>query len=72
MARDDLGLLISVLKGILHGESGGRFDTLSNISYIGGSENAKLRDKLEIALNQAEQARNIMNELFDLERAASK
>ncbi len=66
--RDNLGLLINVIKGILYGESGGRFDTLANISYIGGSENAKLLERLGGTLKQAEEARRITNELFDMER----
>ncbi len=67
-ARDDLGMLINVIKGILYGESGGRFDTLANISYIGGSENQRLIERLGNVLKQAEEARRIINELYDLER----
>ncbi len=66
--RENLLLLINVVKGILHGESGGRFDTLSNISYIGGSENAKLLDRLGKVLKQAQEAGRIINEMYDLER----
>ena len=69
--QDHLGLLINVVKGILYGESGGRFDTLSNISYIGGSENAKLIDRLSESLKQAEETQRIINELYDLERAVA-
>jgi hypothetical protein len=70
--RDNLGLMINVIKGILYGESGGRFDTLANISYIGGSENAKLLERLEGTLKQAEEARRIINEFFDMERENSR
>lgn len=68
-ARDNLEHLINVVKGILYGQSGGRFDTLSNISYIGGSENEKLIGRLNDVLKQAEEAQRIMNELYDLERS---
>jgi len=70
--REELGLFIDVVKGILFGESGGRFDTLSNISYIGGSENAKLIDRMNNSLKQAEEARRITNEFFDLERTSQE
>jgi hypothetical protein len=66
--RGNLAILISVVKGILFGESGGRYDTLSNISYIGGSENASLLERLRRSLKQAEEAQRILNELYDLER----
>ena len=65
--RGNLAILISVVKGILFGESGGRYDTLSNISYIGGSENASLLERLRRTLKQAEEAQRILNELYDLE-----
>jgi hypothetical protein len=70
--RGHLVLLISVVKGILFGESGGRYDTLSNISYIGGSENSEVLDRLNGALKQAEEAQRIFNELYDLELNASE
>ena len=67
--KEHLALLIHVTKGILFGESGGRYDTLSNISYIGGSENASLLDRLNRALKQSEEGQRVMNELYDLERS---
>ena len=66
--RGYLVLLNSVVKGILFGESGGRYDTLSNISYIGGSDNANLINRLNIALKEGEEAQRILNELYDLEQ----
>jgi hypothetical protein len=69
--RANLLLFVSVIKGVLYGESGGRYDTLSNISYIGGSENEKLMGSLNRALKQAEEAQRIVNGLYDLERGVS-
>ena len=67
--RENLEMFINIVKGILYGESGGRFDTLSNVSQIGGSENSVLMQRLDRSLKQAEEAQRITNELFDLERA---
>ncbi len=67
--RENLELFINIIKGVLHGESGGRFDTLSNLSSLGGSENAVLMGQLSRSLERAEEAQRIVNELFDLERA---
>ena len=67
--RDHLLLLVSIVKGILFGESGGRYDTLSNISYIGGSDNSSLINRLNITLKQIEEAQRILNELYDLEQS---
>jgi hypothetical protein len=69
--RENVGLFISIIKGILYGESGGRFDTLSNLTYIGGSENAILMEHLSRSLKQAEEGQRIINELYDLERSVS-
>ena len=64
-------MFISIIKGILYGESGGRFDTLSNLTYIGGSENAILMEHLSRSLKQAEEGQRIINELYDLERSVT-
>ena len=65
--RANMSLFIQVLKGILYGQSGGKYDTLSNISYIGGTENARLVGRLSGILKQIEEAERILNGFSDLE-----
>ncbi len=51
-----LRMLGAVLNGILHGEKGGRFDSLSNIGYMGGRNNDQFMKDLNsasITLNEA-------------------
>ncbi len=53
---DLIRMLGAVLNGILHGEKGGRFDSLSNIGYMGGRNNDQFMKDLNsasIALNEA-------------------
>jgi hypothetical protein len=68
-ARTHLLLLISVVKGLLYGESGGKYDTLSNISYIGGFENERLRARLKQILKRAENGSRLMGEIIELEQS---
>ena len=66
---ENLLLMISVVKGILYGEGSGSYDTLSNISYIGGTDNRSLLMRLGVALQQMEEAAKITSEFWDLERS---
>ena len=50
-AEEDFQLLIHVMSGVLFGEKGGRFDTLSNIGYIGGKDNQAFIRKLKEILD---------------------
>lgn len=65
---DAIGLLINVVKGILYGEGGGKYDTISNMAYIGGSENARLVAALDKGLQNLEEARRIVHDVYDLEK----
>ncbi|MAG13771.1 MAG: hypothetical protein CMN78_04155 [Spirochaetales bacterium] len=68
-ARASINLFVRILKGILYGQSGGKYDTLSNISYIGGTDNARLIGRLSNILKQIEEAERILNGFYDLEKS---
>jgi Family of unknown function (DUF5312) len=62
-----LGLLIDVVSGIVQGEMGGVYDTLSNLGYIGKGENKNLLTQLNDIRFKLDEARNISYQLYDLE-----
>ena len=66
-----LDLLIQVLRGVLHGEGSGAFDTLSNISAIGGSENKALLLRLGMCIEEFEEAKRLLHLIYDLEKATT-
>ena len=59
--------LASVLHGILYGEKGGRYDTLSNLGYIGGRRNEELMRLLEEGYARIDAAQAVLTELLALE-----
>ena len=59
--------LVQLLAGILHGEPGAKFDTISNLSTLGGGENALISSSWENALKNASQGANILRDIRDLE-----
>lgn len=65
--RELLELLSAVLKGILYGEKGGRFDTLSNLGYIGGRSNQQLLTALKSCSLSIEGALKVLTTLISLE-----
>ncbi len=67
MAIKLLQKLVLLLGGILHGEPGARFDTISNLATLGGRDNRLLNSSWENALKSSSQAANILRDLRDLE-----
>ncbi len=65
---DYLDSCINLMKGILRGESGERYDTLSNVSHIGGSDNARFLSQLAGHLSRCAYAKRLLHEAYDLER----
>lgn len=63
-----LKLLIDVISGIVQGEMGGVYDTLSNLGYIGKGKNKNLMSQLNEIRFRLDEARNISHHLYDLER----
>jgi hypothetical protein len=69
-ARASLGGLGRVLFGLLYGEVGGQYDTLTNLGSLGGRENKMLLASLDAAMSLADRAADLMGEALGLEGAA--
>ncbi len=66
--QDNLRRLSDVLGGIVDGDMGGRFDTLSNLGYIGKNDNKNLLKRLRSIKEVMEKTLSISRELYDTER----
>ncbi len=66
--NEALNLLINVISGIVQGEMGGIYDTLSNLGYIGKGENKNLITQLNDIRFKLDEAKNISYQLYDLEK----
>ena len=64
-----LDVLCKVVGGILFGEVGGRYDSLSNLSYLGGSNNERIIKSLSDVYNDMKKAMDLFYQLQDLEQA---
>lgn len=62
-----LSQITKLLYGILYGEVGGTFDTLANLTSIGGKDNKALRRKWDECLKKADRANALLCEIRDLE-----
>jgi hypothetical protein len=60
--------LKNVITGILYGDMGGRYDTLSNLGYIGRNENKNLQQKLSHINKKLEAFLEILSQLYDAEK----
>jgi len=65
--NEALALIINVISGIVQGEMGGVYDTLSNLGYIGKGENKNLITQLNDIRFKLDEAKNISYQLYDLE-----
>jgi len=75
MVQDALAALRSiseVLYGILYGEVGGKYDTLSNIGEIGGRSNKSLMKQFDTVMNRAQKSLDLLGKLYDVENASSR
>ena len=64
---ENLGVLEKVLKGIVYGEKGGRYDTLSNIGYLGKRGSVSFIVRLSEIHKKAETAMSILPALREIE-----
>jgi histidyl-tRNA synthetase len=71
-ALSSFASLTKILNGVLYGEVGGRYDTLSNIRDIGGRHNRSFLASLERAMQLCQSALDVVSQLFDLERAQTQ
>ncbi|MDR1316849.1 MAG: DUF5312 domain-containing protein [Spirochaetales bacterium] len=60
--------LSKVVNGILYGEIGGKYDTLSNLSYLGGKANAGFRSGLDGDLRKLSALNGLLQKLVPLEK----
>ncbi|MFP4179797.1 MAG: DUF5312 family protein [Spirochaetaceae bacterium] len=65
---DHISSFQNIIGGILYGDVGGRYDTLSNLGYIGRNENKNLSQKLGLIKKQFESFLTILTEIFDTEK----
>lgn len=66
-AIDTLRALASILGGVLYGEVGGRYDTISNIGEIGGRSNSTLIHRLELCQGRLKSGADLIADLYNLE-----
>lgn len=59
--------MYNVVNGILYGEVGGRYDTLSNLSYLGGSDNKGFKKKLDVLVTNLSEAKDHLNNVTTIE-----
>ncbi|HUW42349.1 MAG TPA: DUF5312 family protein [Rectinemataceae bacterium] len=59
--------MVRVLRGVLKGEAGGRYDSLSNLSYLDGKANRDFLKALSAAKDRCERASSILAELSGLD-----
>ncbi len=59
--------LVRVLRGILKGEAGGRYDSLANLSSIDGRANREFLKSLSLAKDRAERAHALLAALSGLD-----
>lgn len=64
-----LDSLTNVIKGILFGQSGGAYDTLVNIQFIGGTENKTYMAQLESAYGEMGKSKDLLYQIFDIEKS---
>jgi hypothetical protein len=60
--------LKNVIGGILFGDMGGRYDTLSNLGYIGRNENKNLQQRLAAINKKLDSFLDILTQLYDAEK----
>lgn len=60
-------MLINILDGILHGQVGGKFDSISNRKSIGGRENHEIVSSWRNSLNKLNKALELLRDVYQLE-----
>ncbi|MBN1412393.1 MAG: hypothetical protein JW969_16215 [Spirochaetales bacterium] len=60
-------LLSQLLNGVLHGQVGGKFDTISNLMSIGGKENNDLLTAMKNILSLLSQGTELLKDVYQIE-----
>lgn len=66
-AQDNLHLLNNVLDGILNGDVGGKYDTISNVGYLGGKKSTSFLNDIEETLSRLKEAEELLASLAEVE-----
>ncbi|MBN2535520.1 MAG: hypothetical protein JXB88_21760 [Spirochaetales bacterium] len=64
-------MLINILDGILYGQVGGKFDSISNMRSIGGKENHETVSSWRNSLNKLNKALELLKDIYQLEERSS-
>lgn len=71
-ALEHLRVLAEVIHGILYGEVGGKYDTLSNLGTIGGRSHQTLMQQLDAVMQRATVCREGIGKLYDIENSVAR
>ncbi|MFP4612879.1 MAG: DUF5312 family protein [Spirochaetaceae bacterium] len=71
-AIETLHGLSEVIRGVLYGEVGGKYDTLSNLEEIAGQRNKEFRSELDGVLAYVKSAAAVLAGLYDVERTSAR
>ncbi|MBN2440147.1 MAG: hypothetical protein JXJ04_02340 [Spirochaetales bacterium] len=63
-------MMINILDGVLYGQVGGKFDTISNMKSVGGRENHEVITSWRTSLNKLNKAVEFLKEVYQLEEKA--
>ncbi|MFP4565012.1 MAG: DUF5312 family protein [Spirochaetaceae bacterium] len=64
--------LSEVLRGVLYGEVGGRYDSVSNLDEVAGRDNAGFKAGLDEVLGFTKQAASLLSSMYDVERTSAR
>lgn len=64
--------LSETLRGVLYGEVGGRYDTLSNFDEVAGMENGEFKDRLDDVLQLCKAASDVLSRIYDMEKQSAR
>jgi hypothetical protein len=67
-----LSEMVRILRGILKGEAGGRYDSLANLSFMDGKANKEFMRSLANAKDRCERALGLLTELSGLDLARAE
>ena len=64
--------LSELLRGVLYGEVGGRYDTLSNLDEVAGRGNRAFRGRLDEVLSFVKSAASVLSSMYDVEQTSAR
>lgn len=64
--------LAEILRGVLYGEVGGRYDTLSNLDEVAGRENRSFKSELDEVLTYLKSASSLLGSMYDVEKTSAR